>query len=158
MAVSGASAEAARRERGGVAPHFVTKRVSDPNMIPVLVAAGVEFGAVKARTFLLGSVTSRVAPIPRTRLARQQLYCPSILLCLCMFLPSMSLIDIVHLTLTILGLQQGLLPYCGCDGSTNDISTVTLCQHKISWRNVRDVCGVMSFNTFTDGWVLNDVC
>ena len=28
-------------------PQFYTKRVADPGMIPTLVAAGVEFGAVK---------------------------------------------------------------------------------------------------------------
>ena len=47
VAHAGSSAEAARRDQRGAAPHFFTKRVADPNMIPVLVAAGVEFGAVK---------------------------------------------------------------------------------------------------------------
>lgn len=46
---SGAPAERARRERAGSVPHFFTKRVADPNMIPMLVAAGVEFGAVKVQ-------------------------------------------------------------------------------------------------------------
>lgn len=47
LAGPGSSAEATRRDQRGAAPHFFTKRVADPNMIPVLVAAGVEFGAVK---------------------------------------------------------------------------------------------------------------
>ena len=36
-----------QRVQKNTPPHFVTKRVADPNMIPMLVAAGVEFGAVK---------------------------------------------------------------------------------------------------------------
>ena len=49
-AAAGMSAERAaalQRAQKSSPPHFVTKRVSDPNMIPMLVAAGVEFGAVK---------------------------------------------------------------------------------------------------------------
>ncbi|CAL8462710.1 g2243 [Coccomyxa elongata] len=60
---SGSSAEAARRDQRGAAPHFFTKRVADPNMIPVLVAAGVEFGAVKA------SMTGALGRIVGTTLA-----------------------------------------------------------------------------------------
>ena len=40
---------ALQRAQKNSPPHFVTKRVADPNMIPMLVAAGVEFGAVKVR-------------------------------------------------------------------------------------------------------------
>ena len=36
-----------QRVQKNTPPHFVTKRVADLNMIPMLVAAGVEFGAVK---------------------------------------------------------------------------------------------------------------
>lgn len=51
--VAGMSAErtaALQRAQKNSPPHFVTKRVADPNMIPMLVAAGVEFGAVKVCT------------------------------------------------------------------------------------------------------------
>ena len=47
---AGMSAERAAALQGAQKnspPHFVTKRVADPNMIPMLIAAGVEFGAVK---------------------------------------------------------------------------------------------------------------
>ena len=45
-----------RAARSGNAPQFFTKRVSDPNMIPMLVAAGVEFGAVKVHLSHLNHV------------------------------------------------------------------------------------------------------
>ena len=55
MLRAGMSAERAaalQRAQKNSAPHFVTKRVADPNMIPMLVAAGVEFGAVKVRSLV----------------------------------------------------------------------------------------------------------
>ena len=54
--MAGMSAERAaalQRAHKSAPPHFVTKRVADPNMIPMLVAAGVEFGAVKVLSLLL---------------------------------------------------------------------------------------------------------
>ncbi len=66
MACAGMSAErtaALQRAQKNSPPHFVTKRVADPNMIPMLVAAGVEFGAVK--------VCSHVSPPCRSVLAMQ---------------------------------------------------------------------------------------
>ena len=45
--MSAERAAALQRAQKNSPPHFVTKRVADPNMIPMLVAAGVEFGAVK---------------------------------------------------------------------------------------------------------------
>ncbi len=55
MRDAGMSAErtaALQRAHRSAPPHFVTKRVADPNMIPMLVAAGVEFGAVKVAPLL----------------------------------------------------------------------------------------------------------
>jgi hypothetical protein len=46
-----------RVRTGAPAPQFYTKRVADPNMIPLLVAAGVEFGAVKVPAFLCRIIT-----------------------------------------------------------------------------------------------------
>ncbi|CAL5223140.1 g5605 [Coccomyxa viridis] len=63
---SGMSAErtaALQRAQKNSPPHFVTKRVADPNMIPMLVAAGVEFGAVKA------TMTGALARVVGTTLA-----------------------------------------------------------------------------------------
>lgn len=54
--MAGMSAERAaalQQAHKSAPPHFVTKRVADPNMIPMLVAAGVEFGAVKVLSLLL---------------------------------------------------------------------------------------------------------
>jgi hypothetical protein len=46
-----------RAARSGPPPQFVTKRVADPNMIPMLVAAGVEFGAVKVSSLCVRTIS-----------------------------------------------------------------------------------------------------
>jgi hypothetical protein len=65
---AGAAAEEALLQRAAAsapnqapAPQFFTKRVADPGMIPMLVAAGVEFGAVKVRRLFSGTLSGCVA-------------------------------------------------------------------------------------------------
>ena len=54
-----------QRVQKNTPPHFVTKRVADPNMIPMLVAAGVEFGAVKVCPAAHLKAAARFASLPR---------------------------------------------------------------------------------------------
>ena len=53
-----------QRVQKNTPPHFVTKRVADPNMIPMLVAAGVEFGAVKVCPAAHLRATAPLASLP----------------------------------------------------------------------------------------------